>query len=106
MSYGIHPAAREEYLSAIRWMKEHHYDVRALARFIDEIETGFIAIDNCPQELPEDPCGRLGWRVYGPTESFRYIIRFIEDIHGEPYVMAINAPQRRPGYWKNRRVRT
>lgn len=105
MSYGIHPAARREYLDSIRWMKDHHYDQRALARFIDEIETGLVAIDNHPQDLPGDPCARPGWRYYGPTETFRYVIRFIEDIRGGPYVMAVNAPQRRPGYWKNRRVR-
>ncbi len=69
MSYGIHPAAREEYLNAIRWMTKHHYDVRALGRFIDEIETGFIVIDNRTRELPEDPCGRPGWRFYGPMLS-------------------------------------
>ncbi len=73
MSCGIHPAASSEYLNSIRWMKDHHYDQRALARFIDEIETGLVAIDNRPQEFPADPCGRPGWRFYGPTKTFRYV---------------------------------
>ncbi len=25
MSYGIHPAAKEEYLNSIRWMIQHYY---------------------------------------------------------------------------------
>jgi hypothetical protein len=103
MSYRIHPAAKEEYLNSIRWMIAHHYDRHALARFIDEIETGFVAIDRRPTDFPADPSGRPGWRFYGPTDTFRYVLRFIEDIRGKPYVMAVNAPQRRPGYWKNRK---
>jgi hypothetical protein len=106
MHYRIHPAAKGEYLNSIRWMKDHHYDIRAMARFIDEIESGFIAIEDRPHDFPADPCGRPGWRYYGPTETFRYTIRFIEDLQGGPYVMAVNAPHRRPGYWKNRRVRS
>ena len=105
MSYGIHPAAKEEYLSSIRWMIQHHYGQRVLSRFIDEMEVGIISIDNNPYDFPHDPCGRPGWRFYGPTETFRYVIRYIENIRGEPYIMAINSPYRKPGYWKSRRAK-
>ncbi len=103
MSYRIHKSAQKEYLSSIHWMIQHHYEQKTLARFIDEIETGIISIENSPYEFPHDPCGRPGWRFYGPTATFRYVIRYIEDIHGEPYIIAINSPYRNPGYWKNRK---
>jgi hypothetical protein len=66
---------------------------------------GIIAIDNDSHDFPHDPCARPGWRFYGPTETFRYVIRYIENIRGEPHIMAINAPHRKPGYWKTRKTK-
>jgi len=66
MSPGIHPDAASEYRNSIRWMKDRHYNQRVLARFIDRIETGLVAIDDLPREFPpylaDEPAGDIAGR--------------------------------------------
>jgi len=96
----IHPAAQKEFDRKVDYLRKKGLLLNAADLFVDEIERALDQIRNDPSKSR-----MLGARTYyrvGPTERFSYsLIYQISDEAIE--VLAIAAPQRRPGYWKRRR---
>jgi mRNA-degrading endonuclease RelE of RelBE toxin-antitoxin system len=100
MKIVIHPAAQKEFDRKVDYLRENGLLPNAADLFVDEIERALEQIRNDPgkRRMP----GTQGYYRLGPTERFSYsLIYQISDDTLE--VLAISAPQRRPGYWKPRR---
>ena|ERR1700761_5575983 len=97
----IHPLAQGEFERKISWLKKHGYLVNAPARFQEEIQEAFRELSQKTQHrgVAKVPgCYRLG-----PTRTFRYSL--IYQWSGTTiYLVAIAAPERRPGYWRRRKL--
>jgi plasmid stabilization system protein ParE len=96
----VHPAAQKEFDRKVEYLRIHGLLFNAADLFVDEIERALEQIQDDPGKN-RMPGARNYYRV-GPTERFSYsLIYQISDQTIE--VLAIAAPQRRPGYWKRRR---
>jgi plasmid stabilization system protein ParE len=99
MKLVIHPAAQKEFDRKVDYLHAKGILPNAADLFVDEIERGLDEIRNSPgkRKIP----GTRGYFRVGPTERFSYSL--IYQISGDTIeVLAISAPQRRPGYWKRR----
>ena len=95
-----HPAAQKEFDRKVDYLHENGLLPDAADLLVDEIERALEQIRNDPgkSRMPGSPSY---YRV-GPTVRFSYSLIYqisVETIE----VLAIAAPQRRPGYWKRRR---
>ena len=96
----VHPAAQKEFDRKVDYLRKNGLLLNAADLFVDEIERALDQIRNDPGKSLM-PGARNYYRV-GPTERFSYSL--IYQISGETIeVLAISAPQRRPGHWKRRR---
>jgi hypothetical protein len=68
--------------------------------FTKEIEEAVARIGANPHRFP---FYSQGVRYCGPTQQFHYRLYFC-DSGSEIMVLAIANPQRKPGYWKRRKV--
>jgi plasmid stabilization system protein ParE len=101
MEMVIHPAARKEFDHTVDYLHQKGLLPNAAELFIDEIESGLDEIKKHPgkSRMPGAP----NYYRIGPTPRFSYSI--IYQINGAALeVIAIAAPQRRPGYWKKRQI--
>lgn len=101
MKMVIHPAARTEFDRKVEYFRRRGLLFNSAELFVDEIEQALGEIVDEPGKcrMPGVP----GYFRVGPTErfSFSLIYRLEGD---EIHVIAIAAPQRRPGYWRRRRA--
>lgn len=100
MKMVVHPAAQKEFDRKVDYLRKNGLLPNAADLFVDEIERGLDQIRNDPgkSRMP----GSSDYCRVGPTERFSYSL--IYQFSGETIeVLAIAAPQRRPGYWKRRR---
>ena len=101
MKIVIHPLAQREFEVKIRWLKERGYLINSAEIFYDEIQAGLEDLRSRVhhRELADAP----GYYRLGPTRTHSYsLIYTMQD--GAIHLVAIAAPQRRPGYWKRRRT--
>ncbi|MEI9998836.1 MAG: type II toxin-antitoxin system RelE/ParE family toxin [Verrucomicrobiota bacterium] len=99
MKLVIHPAAQKEFDRKVDYLDEKGILPNAADLFVDEIERGLDEIRNAPGK--RKMLGARGYYRFGPTERFYYSL--IYQITGDTIeVLAISAPQRRPGYWRRR----
>jgi hypothetical protein len=101
MKIVIHPAAQIEFDRKVDYPRLHGLLPNSAELFIDEIEHALHAIGHHPgkSRLP----GSRRYFRFGPTARFSYsVIYQMSETAVE--VLAIAAPQRRPGYWKRRRI--
>jgi plasmid stabilization system protein ParE len=101
MNVVIHPAARKEFDRKVEYLRLNGILPDAAELFVDEIERALEEIQKHPgkKRMPRSS----SYYRFGPTERFAYslIYRIGKDALE---VIAIAAPQRRPGYWKRRKV--
>jgi plasmid stabilization system protein ParE len=101
MKLVIHPAAQKEFDRKVDYLLQNGLLPNSAELFVDEIERGLDEIKKHPgkNRMPGSP----NYYRVGPTERFSYsLIYQIGETALE--VIAIAAPQRRPGYWKKRKV--
>ena len=91
----IHPAALEEYKSALAWYLERNQT--AAAKFVEEIEYGARLVIQSPQRWP---VGQLSTRKF-VLQRFPFAIIYRER-QAAIQILAIAHGHRRPGYWKDR----
>ena len=97
----IHPAAQKEFDRKVEYLRRKGLLPFSAELFVDEIEEALAEMKKHPGKfrLP----GSLNYFRVGPTARFSYsVIYQISDACLE--VIAIAAPQRRPGYWRRRRI--
>jgi hypothetical protein len=97
----IHPLAQKEFERKIRWLKKYGYLVDSAGAFHHEIEAALsdLAGRTHHREIVRTP----GYYRFGPTPTFRYsLIYKIVETH--VHLVAMAAPERRPGYWKRRKT--
>jgi ParE-like toxin of type II ParDE toxin-antitoxin system len=101
MNVVIHPAAQKEFDRKVEYLRQKGLLPNLAELFVDEIERALEEIKKRPGKK-RMPRSSLYYR-FGPTERFAYslIYQIGED---SLEVIAIAAPQRRPGYWKRRTV--
>ena len=91
----FHPAADEEYQSAIEWYRTH--SPRAANRFEAEVERLLKVIAVQPAVF--------GWydelHRFAVLRKFPYSIVY-QEYEGAVYVVAIAHSSREPGYWQGR----
>jgi plasmid stabilization system protein ParE len=101
MKLVVHPAAQKEFDRKVDYLHRKGILANAAELFVDEIEQALVQIQLEPgkQKMPRAP----GYFRVGPTKRFSYNV--IYQVTGDTIeVIAISAPQRRPGYWKRRRL--
>jgi plasmid stabilization system protein ParE len=91
----IHPAALEEFKSALVWYRER--SVTAAGNFVAELDT---AIDSVVQSPKRWPIGDHGTRKF-VMQRFPFAVIYRETEAGIQ-IVAIAHGHRRPGYWKKR----
>lgn len=91
----IHPAALEEYKSALAWYLERNET--AAAKFVEEIEYAVGLVIQSPQRWPD---GQSSTRKF-VLQRFPFAIIYREK-ETEIQILAIAHGHRRPGYWKDR----
>jgi hypothetical protein len=97
----IHPLAQGEFERKIRWLKKHGYLINAPKIFNDEIQKAFLELGRRAHHRAIAP--NSGYYRLGPTRRFRYSL--IYQLSGTTiYLVAIAAPERRPGYWRGRKI--
>jgi mRNA-degrading endonuclease RelE of RelBE toxin-antitoxin system len=97
----IHPAARKEFDRKVEYLRQKGLLPNSAELFVDEIECALEEIKKHPGK--NRMRGATNYFRVGPTEHFSYsLIYQIRENTVE--VIAIAAPQRRPDYWKRRRI--
>jgi len=101
MNIIVHPSAQKEFERQILWLKKYGYLVNSADIFHYEIQ---VALNDLGErthhrEIAEAP----GHYRVGPTPTFTYSLIY-KVVANEIHLLAIAAPQRRPGYWKRRRI--
>ncbi len=103
---GIHPKAHAEHLATIRYMVENHYDRRAIAQQIEDIEAIFAEIDEAPNPRkvgkPETWGPYEEARYCGPT-TYGFRVRFLPEYNGRPVVLAVVDGRRHPATGSRRK---
>jgi len=96
----VHPAAQAEFDRKVTYLQRKGLLPNSADLFIDEIERALDEVLDQPgkSRMPKAPAY---FRI-GPTERFSFSIVY-RIVEAEIHVIAIAAPQRRPGYWKRRR---
>jgi hypothetical protein len=97
----IHPSAQKEFERQILWLKKYGYLVNSAEVFYNEIQA---ALDDLGRRTHHrEIVDAHGYYRVGPTPIFSYslIYRVVEN---QIHLLAIAAPQRRPGYWKRRKI--
>jgi len=91
----IHPAALEEYKSALAWYMER--SVAAAEKFVEEIEHAVAVVVESPHRWP---VGQHSTRRF-VLQRFPFAVIYRER---EPamQILAIAHGHRRPNYWKDR----
>jgi hypothetical protein len=101
MKLVIHPSARNEFDRKVEYFRRRGLLFNSAGLFVDEIEEALrdILAEPGKRRMP----GLPGYFRVGPIArfSFSLIYRMAGD---EIHVIAIAAPQRRPGYWKRRKI--
>ena len=101
VSYKIHPEAQVEYEDYLRFYDASAFTVTTLADFQAEIEGAFEKITLTPLTYRlVKKNGRQ--RRFGPTKRFHFIIYYVINQEGSPYILAVTHPSRRPFYWIHR----
>jgi len=96
----IHPAAQAEFDRKVAYFQKKGLLFNSAELFIDEIES---ALDAIPDQIGRSRMpGALAYFRVGPTERFSFSIIY-QVVGPEIHVVAIAAPERRPGFWKRRR---
>lgn len=97
----IHPLAQGEFERKIKWLKKHGYLVNAPAMFYEEIQEALHKLSQLGhhREIVKVP----GYYRLGPTRTFRYSLIY-QRSETTIYLVAFAAPQRRPGYWRRRKI--
>jgi plasmid stabilization system protein ParE len=96
----VHPAAQMEFDRKVDYLRENGLLPDAAELLVDEIENALEQVRRNPG-ASRMPNARSYYRV-GPTERFGY--SFVYQMSDDTIeVLAISAPQRRPGYWKRRK---
>ncbi len=91
----IHPAALEDFKSAVIWYLER--SETAAAKFVDELDRALDLIAESPQRWPR---GELGSRKF-VLNRFPFAVVFREKLT-QVEVLAIAHGYRSPNYWKRR----
>ena len=91
----IHPAALEEYKSALAWYIERNQS--AAENFVEEIERAVALVIESPQRWP---FGQHTTRRF-VVQRFPFAVIYRERESGVQ-ILAIAHGHRRPGYWKDR----
>ena len=95
----IHPLAQKEFERRLLWLKRKGYLINSAEIFHGEIEAALA--DLAGRTHHREILAVRGYYRVGPTRTHRYsIIYKIEE--GVYHVVAFAAPQRRPGYWRQR----
>ena len=98
-SYGFHPEAAEEYLTATQYYLEHASELIAAA-FVAEVEAAIQLLRAAPTQ----------WAVIEEPQIRRYLLtRFPYSIYyrweadnDRVSIYAVMHTSRRPGYWRDR----
>ena len=98
-SYGFHPGASQEYLTATQYYLEHASALIAAA-FVAEVETAIQTLRTAPTR----------WAVIEEPQIRRYLLtRFPYSIYyrykpdnDRVSIYAVMHTSRRPGYWRDR----
>jgi hypothetical protein len=97
-----HPPTRQgEFERKISWLKKHGYLVNAPAMFYDEMQATLRELSQLAHHRAI--LNAPGYYRLGPTPTFRYSV--IYQVMGTTiYLVAFAAPERRPGYWRRRKI--
>jgi hypothetical protein len=97
----IHPFAQKEFERRIVWLKKRGYLVNSAEIFHSEIQEALdqLVRQEHHREIPDAP----GYYRVGPIRTHRYSMIY-KMKENTIYLVAFAAPQRRPGYWRRRKV--
>lgn len=97
----IHPLAQIEFERQIRWLKKYGYLISSAEIFYNEIQA---ALDDLGSRTHHrEVVDASGYYRVGPTPTYSYSLIY-KIVENEIHLLAIAAPQRRPGYWKGRKI--
>jgi hypothetical protein len=96
-----HPFAQKEFERQIQWLKKYGYLVNSADIFYNEIQAALDDLGSRTHhpEVADAP----GYYRVGPTPTYSYFLIY-KMVENEIHLLAIAAPQRRPGYWKRRKI--
>ena len=96
-----HPLAQKEFERQILWLKKHGYLINSAEIFYNEIQTSLDDLGKRThhRKIIDAP----GYYRVGPTPTYSYSLIY-KIVGSEIHLLAIAAPQRRPGYWKGRQI--
>ena len=97
----VHPLAQKEFERKILWLKKYGYLVNSAEIFYNEIQASLddLARRTHHREVIDAP----GYYRVGPTPTFTYSLIY-KIVENQIHLLTIAAPQRRPGYWKRRKI--
>jgi hypothetical protein len=99
--------AIRDYLDRVRWLRKQQVAQKVISDFVSEIEGLEADISADGNRFPViDGSRAKGDAIYKaePTRKHKYSLIFI--LEGKKaYILAVAAPERRPGYWLKRVIK-